>query len=132
MVVLDTDFLIDVMHEDAVAVQELEQLLTSYEPVTLSAITVMQLHHGVARSSKPSQERRRIQDALQGAVVYPIDQRVAATAGELDGSLVQEGSRIGPADTLIAATALHHGESVLTGNVRNFERIEGLEVRPYR
>lgn len=131
MVVLDTDFLIDLMREDPAAVETLHGLLEGFEAVTISAITVMQLHHGVARSDKPEGERRKISRALQGAATHALDHALAAKAGELDGSLTEQGQRIGAADTIIAATALHHEEPVLTRNIKHFDRIPRLEVRTY-
>lgn len=35
---------------------------------------------------------------------------------------------IGAADLMIAATALANGHAVMTNNVREFERVPGLEV----
>ena len=43
-------------------------------------------------------------------------------------SLAAKGTLVEDADVLIAATALVHGMSVATGNVRHFERFADLEV----
>lgn len=131
MVVLDTDFLIDVMRSEPAAVEALRELVDGFEPVAISAVTVMQLHHGVARSDRPDTERRRIARALAAATTYAFDHDVAARAGELDGHLAKRGERIGAADTMIAATALEHTEPVLSRNVKHFERVDGLGVRTY-
>ena len=37
------------------------------------------------------------------------------------------GTPIGPYDTLIAATALRHQSTLVTRNVREFERVPGLQ-----
>jgi hypothetical protein len=42
--------------------------------------------------------------------------------------VAQGGEAIGPMDTLIAATALAHGATLVTGNVREFGRVPGLPV----
>ena len=39
------------------------------------------------------------------------------------------GQTTGAHDLLIAATALAHGYGVMTDNIRDFERVPGLEVR---
>ena len=44
----------------------------------------------------------------------------------LRGQLRQAGTLIGDADTLIAVTALHHDLTLVTGNVRHFNRIPNL------
>lgn len=131
MVVVDTDFVIDVMREADEAVSRLQGLLDGYRPVAVSAMTVMQLHHGIARSSKPSDERERVEASLDAILTYPLDSAVAARAGQIDGTLAGEGNPIGVGDTVIGATAVAHDEAVLTRNVEHFERIPGLEVETY-
>jgi tRNA(fMet)-specific endonuclease VapC len=50
---------------------------------------------------------------------------------ELYVSLRKKGEMIGAHDLIIAATALQHGFAVLTGNIREFNRISGLTVLPF-
>lgn len=131
MTVLDTAFVLDVMRADADAVRRMDALMEGYAPVGISAITVMQLHHGIPRADVPDEEARRIERALAGVPTYPVTHAVAARAGEIDGRLVAEGVRLDPADVLVGATALDRGEAVLTRNVRHFERVPGLDVETY-
>ena len=49
-------------------------------------------------------------------------------AGKLDGEQQSKGIVIPFGDLLIGATALSLGFSVLTGNLRHFQRIPGLSV----
>ena len=37
-----------------------------------------------------------------------------------------------PGDALIAATALEHDETLVTGNVRHFRAIRGMKLKPFR
>lgn len=131
MTVLDTSFLIDVMQGRADATTTLAELMESYDPVTVSAITVTELHHGIARCQKPEDEADRVRQALEGVTTYPIRHGIAARAGEIDGQLAANGAPVALADVLIAATAMHHNESVLTRNTEDFGRIEGVEIRSY-
>ena len=41
------------------------------------------------------------------------------------------GQKIGAHDLIIAATALCHGFPVLTSNLKDFERVTGLDVLVY-
>jgi predicted nucleic acid-binding protein len=50
---------------------------------------------------------------------------------ELYASLRQKGELIGAHDLVIEAIALQHGFAVLTGNIREFNRISGLTVLPF-
>lgn len=131
MVVLDTNFLIDVMQGNPEAARRLEDLLESTASMAISAITVMELHHGIPRSKKPQKEAERIDRGLRGITTYPITYDIAAKAGRIDGELVDRGEPIGIPDVLIAASALKHAEPVLTRNTRHFKRISGLEILSY-
>jgi tRNA(fMet)-specific endonuclease VapC len=65
-------------------------------------------------------------NALSG--VLPFDAPAARLWGEIVAKLEQQGPPIGPFDAQIAAIALHHHLTVVTGNVDHFQRVEGLGV----
>jgi predicted nucleic acid-binding protein len=60
--------------------------------------------------------------------VYPYTRETALLAGKLDGEQQSRGIVIPFPDLLIGATALSLRYSVLTVNVRHFERIPGLSL----
>jgi toxin FitB len=88
-----------------------------------SVITRAELHAGAASEI----ELERIRRLLGAMVEYPVDRQVAETAG-----LIRRESGIRLPDALIAATALVHGLTVHTRNVRDFKRVTGLRVRTTR
>ena len=105
---------------------------TSDEPVALAAITASELLTGVLRADSP--RRRALREAFVEAIldtlpVVPVDLRVARLHAQIWSHLLDSGQVIGAHDMLIAATAVAHGYSVLTDNVREFQRVPGLEVR---
>ena len=57
----------------------------------------------------------------------PFDDKVIKTLGELRMSLFAKGTPIGPYDMQIAAIALSYGLTVVTHNVREFERVPDLK-----
>lgn len=94
-----------------------------------SAVSIGELYRGAFRS--PNRERwleRIDHELLPRLVVLPYDMPIARLYGEIRARLEVEGRMPGEADLQIAATALHHGLSVVTGNVRHFERVPGLRV----
>jgi tRNA(fMet)-specific endonuclease VapC len=131
MVVLDTDFVIDLMRGHPGAVAHLENLLERPDPAGISAITVMQLYHGVARVDLEEEERDRVEAALKGMTVYDMTRPIAVRAGLVDGELMRRGEPIDPADVIVGATALHRGEPVVTRNKKHFGRMKGLKVIGY-
>ncbi len=65
---------------------------------------------------------------LADLTVYPYTKEAAMLAGKLDGEQQEKGVVIPFGDLLIGATALSLGFSVLTANLRHFQRIPGLAV----
>ena len=89
----------------------------------LSVVTVGEIERGIAQQDRrdPSFARElalwldRLLD-WYGERVLPVDSATARRWGRLSATLGHEG-----ADLLIAATALEHGLTVVTRNVRHFE-----------
>lgn len=129
MVVLDTDVVIDYMRGEERAVDYIEQAVQGPEPLAVSAVTIMQLHHGVHRSRTPRREAAVVTDALDGFTLYAFDGEAAAMAGRILGAQTRQGRPVNLPDVMIAATALARAEPVVTRNIRDFRRIQGLEVR---
>ena len=104
----------------------------SNEPMALAAITASELLVGVLRSDSPQRRLRGeafVEAVLESIPVLPFDLRVARIHAEIWAVLAATGQGIGSNDTMIAATALAHGHVVLTDNIRDFNRVPGLEVR---
>jgi predicted nucleic acid-binding protein len=98
----------------------------------VAAITIAELLFGLHRAQTEQQKARRqafIARALSLATVVPFDLAVAEVHARIWAELVTAGQRIGAHDTMIAATALAHGHSLLTENVWEFSRVPGLVVR---
>ena len=73
--------------------------------------------------------RTRVLDALLRRVpVFDYTAAVAQLVGRIDGEQMAVGNTIPPIDLMIGGTALHHGYSILTTNVRHFQKIPGLHV----
>jgi tRNA(fMet)-specific endonuclease VapC len=95
----------------------------------LSAITLSEVHYGLARGDV-SMERR---DAFRALIdLFEVEDYPAAAAvdyGEIRSALERTGQRIGPYDLLIAAHARHIKATLVTNNEREFRRVPGLAVQ---
>ncbi len=60
--------------------------------------------------------------------IHPVTSRIARRAGLLDGDLAKQGLSTAFPDLIIGVTALELGYSILTNNLRHFQRIPGLTV----
>jgi tRNA(fMet)-specific endonuclease VapC len=94
-----------------------------------SSITLGELHFGARRTAGGGGELiARIEALLIGVTILPFDADAAVEYGQLRANLERAGTPMGDADTRIAAIALTNGLTVVTGNVRYFERVPGLLV----
>lgn len=99
----------------------------------ISVITASELLHGVHRARSDTARTRRaafVESLLSALEALPITMAVARIHAEIWTALKNDGDLIGAHDLWIAATALSQGMAVATANVRDFERVPGLEVVP--
>ena len=99
--------------------------------IGLSVVTIVELVHGVQRAGTEERRRRRqafVDELIRDIPVYPITIETARLAGRIEGEQAARGVTLAFEDLLIAATALQLGFGVVTGNVRHFEVVPGLEV----
>ncbi|MBP0447795.1 type II toxin-antitoxin system VapC family toxin [Roseomonas sp. SSH11] len=98
----------------------------------LSVITVAELEDGIAklRRQGATQKAKGLTEWLEvllhlyGKRIIPVDLGAARHMGRLSDLARSKGHDPGLADIAIAATALQHGCSILTRNVRHFEPLE--------
>jgi tRNA(fMet)-specific endonuclease VapC len=95
-----------------------------------SSITLGELLYGAYRlGSGGLALRERIELLLRaGRQILPFDAAAARHYGAARAELADAGALLGDADLRIAAIALSHNLTVVTGNVRHFERVPGLLV----
>tara|TARA_Y100000031_G_C8124769_1_gene339950 strand:+ start:155 stop:547 length:393 start_codon:yes stop_codon:yes gene_type:complete len=129
--IIDTTFAIDVMRNEPAAVEKLYALFKQGRTIKVSAPTIFELFSGVARCSRPVEEKRKIMQLLENQSVTPLTNESAEKAGEIDGKLCNEGKMIQVPDSMIAGIALIKNEKVLTRNVKDFSKIPGLQVETY-
>jgi tRNA(fMet)-specific endonuclease VapC len=97
----------------------------------LSAITVIELTHGVYRAKADADRFRRrafVDELCRDMMVHPVSLAIAQLAGQIEGEQAAKGTTIGIDDLIIGATALHLGFEVATLNVKHFRLIPGLKI----
>jgi len=134
-VLADTDFFIDLMTPAAAhherAVERKDAIDREATPVSMSAVTRFELFTGTERLDDPGPERRRVQRVVERFPTLSVTPAVADRAGKLHGGLAATGEPIGARDAMIGATALENDLPVLTRNVDEFRRVQGLKVETY-
>lgn len=131
MYLLDTCTLSDLFAGEG----KTQECLRAVSPsqISISTITVMEVMYGFALNAAA---KRRFADSFNNLLavttVIPLDSSAANVAAKIRAQLKNRGTPIGPWDLLIGATALAHGCILVTSNIRDFERIEGLKLENWR
>jgi len=91
------------------------------------AVVLYELWYGVARSERRRENAERLRVFLSGNIaVVPFAEEDAVAAGELRAVLERAGTPVGPYNLLIAAQARRSGTTLVTANVSEFARVDGL------
>ena len=94
----------------------------------ISSITLAELLHGVEKSSMISQNMRKIEDFVSRLEVLPYDSSAASHYGDIRADLEKKGTPIGVNDLHIAGHARSEALILVSNNIREFERVEGLRL----
>ncbi len=88
-----------------------------------------ELYVAAYRSQGSKKWLRRIREAILPVVkVIHFDLDCAHVCGQIQADLMDRGIPIDSADVLIAATALRYRLTLVSANVRHFDRIPGLKL----
>lgn len=125
---IDSDWLIDHLEEEPAAMQLLDRL--SSDGIAISIITYLEVYQGTLRKSDPAQAQARLDEFASTIHVLPISRDVAKRCAELRETLDRHGRRVRARafDLLNAATALHHGLTLVTHNVGDYDDVPGLQI----
>ena len=128
-VALDTNVAIELLRGRNVVVrQQFMHVRDGRERPVISLIVLHELMYGVARSSRPRERRSDVQLLLRDLVVEPLNEADVIASAEVRARLARQGLPIGPYDALIGGQALNRGWTLATANLREFSRVEGLQV----
>jgi tRNA(fMet)-specific endonuclease VapC len=97
----------------------------------VSDLSILELYAGAQRYDNPNKRINLIEDFMSRLTILPFETQAARLAGPIHFKLLSEGQMIGAYDLLIAATALSKNLAVVTNNLREFNRIEGLVVETW-
>jgi tRNA(fMet)-specific endonuclease VapC len=123
---LDTDILSEVQRQrDPIVVRRATAYYALYGRYTIAIVTVIEVVMGHHQAGRPRLAEQFVQ-ALPALEVLHLDIESAVLAGRMMAGLRRAGRPIGWADPLIAAIALHHGLTLVTGNTAHYAHIQAL------
>jgi tRNA(fMet)-specific endonuclease VapC len=126
---LDTNVLIELLRgrKPHYRYRLVEAISTGAE-LNVSAIVLHELVLGARLSARPTYQMARVQEVISGFEIcaWTVDDAIE-TAG-VRARLQMAGSLIGPYDMMIAGQCLSRGWTLVTANLVEFGRIEGLAI----
>lgn len=122
---LDTNIVIYVIKRRPLAA--LESFNQNAGRMAISSITLAELMHGAEKSSKPPANLTVIEDFCSRLDVLPYGAKAAQHYGSIRAALEVRGQTIGVNDLHIAAHARSEGLVLVSNNLREFERVDGLQ-----
>lgn len=123
---LDSNFCIACLRRKPWALQALGRVPPA--SVGVSTITLGELVLGTHLSVEPVRELARVEAFLRPIPVHGFGREEALQWANLDAKLRKQGNRIEAEDAMIAGTAMALGMTLITGNIKHFERVKGLKV----
>ena len=122
----DTNIVIYVIKERPIRALEVFNLHADL--MCISSITYAELLHGVEKSAKPEHNLRQVEDFISRLEVLDYGIKAAAHYGEIRADLEKRGKTIGINDLHIAGHARSEAMVLVTNNLREFDRVDGLRL----
>lgn len=126
---LDTCICISMFRNEGKVRETLKKV--GVENCYISEITIAELYFGLA---KAADKRRKLEDIREVQRLFRIIPAFSSFKeyGEIRQSLEHAGLRVDQFDLLIGATAMHHKLTLVTSNLKHFERMEGLVIENWK
>lgn len=94
----------------------------------ISAVTWGELICGAEKSEQVENNLATLDGFAARLEVLPFDKQASRQFGQVKAELELQGQKIGSYDTMIAGHARSQGLIVVTNNVREFKRVEGVRI----
>lgn len=128
MTCFDTDFLIGLIRKDEYAIKKLRSLIEQNETLTTTPINAAELFKGVYLSDTPDKNLKLVWGILERLEIIDFNMKAANTYGIISSNLKKRGELLSEIDILIASITISHEETLLTKNIKHFQRIKELKT----
>ena len=129
---LDTDILTEFFKgQNAVVLGHADAYLQTHGQFAVSAFTHYEIVRGL-RFKNASSKLKAFDALCQGVQIIPVTGEVLNRAADLWVAGRKGGFAHRDADLIIAATALEHGRTLVTGNTSHFQWVSGLQIDNWR
>ncbi len=98
------------------------------QDVAISTITLFELQYGAEKSQYPQRSKDALAKFLLPLNLVNLDRSSAIEAAIIRAQLEKKGMSIGPYDLLIAGLARSQDMTLVTNNIKEFERVVSLHL----
>lgn len=123
---VDSDWIIEALRGKPDALSLISTLRVN--GVAISVLALAEVSEGAYRSADPRRHLAILQQFLLGFRLISVTPSVARRFAQERADLRRQGTPIADIDLLIAATALRYQLTLVTRNVRHFERIPNVQL----
>jgi len=99
--------------------------------IGLPAIVLYELEVGIGKSGTSKKRKTQLKEFISLVNIISFGYEEARCAANIRIKLERKGVPIGPYDILIAASALTERGTLVTHNLKEFERVEGLIIEDW-
>jgi len=101
---------------------------TQLKQLHISTITVFELYFGIEKNNSQQRNLVALENFIAPLTLVDFSVESAKKAAKIRSILQKQGTPIGAYDLQIAAIAVAENMTLLTHNVREFERVKGLKL----
>ncbi len=123
---LDTNICIHFLGDEFNIKEKIEK--AGLENCLVSEVTIADLKFGAENSQNKEKNRKTIDDFVKKFSIIPIHNSLDIYAKE-KARLRKKGKSLDDFDLLIGATAISNNFTLITRNVSDFDRMDGIEIK---
>jgi tRNA(fMet)-specific endonuclease VapC len=124
---LDTNICIYIIKNKPLGVKEKLSLITP-EDICLSSVTVSELFYGAEKSQYSQKNKEALENFLINFNIMDYGYEASKAYGKIRAHLEKTGDIIGAMDLMISAHALSLRTILVTNNIKEFKKVEGLKI----
>ena len=94
--------------------------------IFIPSIVVYELQVGIAKSNSPQKREKQLDTLLEQVNIVSFGRKEAKVSATIRARLEKKGTPIGAIDILIAGSAKAHNLTLVTHNIKEFKRVDGL------
>ncbi|MEK6878359.1 MAG: PIN domain-containing protein [Nanoarchaeota archaeon] len=131
MVCLETSFIVDLLRGDNEIKLIAQNFDKIHKEIFITTPSIAEIVKGAYLSAGLDKEMKKIYELISSFIILNLDKESAILAGKIEAELTKKGEIIDIEDIMIGAIAVKNNETLITRNIKHFEKISELKVERY-